>query len=345
LTATEHPSNASSVSDPALLKPYQRRIAAGGVTAVSVAVIGMVLFGVLWLLRLFVVTFANVIWPLVVASILAVLLRPVVDVFATRLRLGRIGAVVMLYVLVVVTIAVGILLLLPVVITEAINVVELTPLLLENARSLLEQANPELAAKISPEQGLGPMLTGLIPELRNEQDLVRASVPALQQLQELAIMFLAVATGVAIIPVYLFFLLIDDSVQKVNLDKQLSFLKPQWRQDILYLVEEFANAIIAFFRGQILIGLIMGALLAVGFWFADLRFAVIFGLALGILNIIPYLGTILGLATPCPWRTCSQAAASRWCWPPSACSWPCRSSRATCSPRGSWATPPACIPW
>ncbi|MCA1742568.1 MAG: AI-2E family transporter, partial [Desulfovibrionales bacterium] len=58
--------------------------------------------------------------------------------------------------------------------------------------------------------------------------------------------------------------------------------------------------IVAFFRGQILIGLIMGVLMAAGFSLVSLKFGAFLGLLIGILNIIPYLGSILGLLAVLP---------------------------------------------
>jgi len=49
-----------------------------------------------------------------------------------------------------------------------------------------------------------------------------------------------------------------------------------------------------------LIGLIMGVLMAVGFSVVGLKFGALLGIVLGLLNIIPYLGSILGLITTLP---------------------------------------------
>ena len=48
------------------------------------------------------------------------------------------------------------------------------------------------------------------------------------------------------------------------------------------------------------IALIMGALLAIGFTLIDLNFGIILGLGIGFLNIIPYLGSIIGIGTVLP---------------------------------------------
>jgi predicted PurR-regulated permease PerM len=68
----------------------------------------------------------------------------------------------------------------------------------------------------------------------------------------------------------------------------------------VFLIREFVTIMESFFRGQILIGLIMGALLAVGYTVVGLKFGLFVGLALGVLNIVPYLGTILGLGVALP---------------------------------------------
>jgi predicted PurR-regulated permease PerM len=110
----------------------------------------------------------------------------------------------------------------------------------------------------------------------------------------------AFATHAAIIPVYLFFFLLARGEPTGRLGSHLPFLKPDLRADVVFLVREFVTIIESFFRGQILIGLILGALLAIGFTLVGLKFGLLIGLALGILNIVPYLGTIIGLATVIP---------------------------------------------
>lgn len=44
----------------------------------------------------------------------------------------------------------------------------------------------------------------------------------------------------------------------------------------------------------------MGVLLAIGFTIIGLKFGLILGLVIGVLNIVPYLGTIIGLTITLP---------------------------------------------
>ncbi|MEE2777921.1 MAG: AI-2E family transporter, partial [Acidobacteriota bacterium] len=52
--------------------------------------------------------------------------------------------------------------------------------------------------------------------------------------------------------------------------------------------------------GQLLVALMQGLLLAVGFALTGLRYGFVLGLLLGFLNVIPYLGSMVGLAVCLP---------------------------------------------
>lgn len=127
------------------------------------------------------------------------------------------------------------------------------------------------------------------------------SIPAATQevLSRIGIV-IGVGTGLAIVPVYLFFLLKDDRDFTDDLENQLVFLKKEHRDDLLFLVKEFVSSLEAFFRGQILIGLIIGIMLAIAFTAMGVNFGMGLGLLIGVLNIIPYFGTIIGLGTVLP---------------------------------------------
>ena len=57
---------------------------------------------------------------------------------------------------------------------------------------------------------------------------------------------------------------------------------------------------VAFFRGQLVIASIQGVLFAIGFSLAGLKYGAVIGITLGFLNIVPYLGNIIGLGTALP---------------------------------------------
>ena len=104
----------------------------------------------------------------------------------------------------------------------------------------------------------------------------------------------------AVAPIYFAFFLMTDTAKVGDLEKFLPFLKRETRHDLLYLFEEFLNIIVAFFRGQLIIAFLQGLLFAIGFTLVGLKYGFVIGLTLGFLNIVPYLGNIIGLATALP---------------------------------------------
>ena len=67
-----------------------------------------------------------------------------------------------------------------------------------------------------------------------------------------------------------------------------------------YLAGQFVDIVVTFFRGQLIIASLQGLLFAVGFSLVGLRFGFVLGLVLGFLNIIPYLGSMIGLGIGLP---------------------------------------------
>jgi predicted PurR-regulated permease PerM len=104
----------------------------------------------------------------------------------------------------------------------------------------------------------------------------------------------------AVLPVYFAFFVMAERKEVGRLEDALPFLKPETRKDAVFLAQEFVTIIVAFFRGQLLIAAIQGALMAIGFSLVGLKYGLVLGFVLGFLNIIPYLGSIVGLGVTLP---------------------------------------------
>ena len=70
--------------------------------------------------------------------------------------------------------------------------------------------------------------------------------------------------GWFVVPVYVGFLMLMKPFPIQRFEDYLPFLKPETRADVVYLIREFVNIIVAFFRGQIIIAFLQGVLLAIG---------------------------------------------------------------------------------
>ena len=104
-------------------------------------------------------------------------------------------------------------------------------------------------------------------------------------------------TYLAVIPIYLFYFLGTNRNLIDDLERELSFLSDSIREDLIFLIREFVGIMVAFFRGQLLIGMIMGIGFAIGFSVSGLKFGITLGLFFGLLNVVPYLGSIIGITT------------------------------------------------
>ncbi|SMO33681.1 Predicted PurR-regulated permease PerM [Saccharicrinis carchari] len=98
--------------------------------------------------------------------------------------------------------------------------------------------------------------------------------------------FLFGVVGLLIILVYLVFLLVDF---KRIADGWPGLVPPQYREPVEEIFSDLTQGMQIYFRAQGLIALIVGVLLAIGFRIIGLPMAIIIGLFIGALNIVPYL--------------------------------------------------------
>ncbi len=244
--------------------------------------------------------FSGVLWPLATAGILALIIRPVVDGMQNRLKLNRVPAVVIMYLAFVLVLAGLMLLITPPLVEQILSFIEFIPEFWQRAIAEAEAHYPEWVS-FAEKQMEKPAIRRVVESLTQEaQSLLSQALPSLKAAGVGVIGVFGFITQLAIIPIYLFFFLLSRQDPTRSLGDQLPFLKPDVRVDVVFLVREFIAIVVSFFRGQLVIGLIMGALLAVGFSLVGLRFGLFIGLALGILNIVPYLGTIIGLSVALP---------------------------------------------
>jgi len=232
----------------------------------------------------------RVIWlPLAFAAGLVFLLEPAVKVFE-RLRIPRIvGAILAFLVLLAVIVAVGALVW-PTVQTQGAELIRQLPDLYVSVVSWLREV--AVAVGLSIDDFLS-------------QEAIEAWLrdPANQAtIQELLFGFGAgagvilrgVAETVAVVglaPVLAIYLLIDMKRFKAN---SLELTPPAYRKEVAYVSGEVATAMGSFVRGQLLVALIVGIASSIGMWAIDLPFWLLIGIVAGFLNLIPFLGPVVG---------------------------------------------------
>ena len=103
---------------------------------------------------------------------------------------------------------------------------------------------------------------------------------------------LTFVTGLLVIMLYVVFLLIDYHNMAA---RWRDYLPPSMRDDVSGFVEEFIQATNRYFRSQALVACCVAGLFAIGFSIIGLPLAILMGIFIGLLNMVPYLqivGTI-----------------------------------------------------
>jgi len=97
--------------------------------------------------------------------------------------------------------------------------------------------------------------------------------------------------GVIIVPIILYYLLMDIDLFKDNL---LIFVSEKNKDNFREIVIEIDRILSNFIRGRLIVCFIVGTLITIGLYLLNIKFYLIIGLVSGILNFIPYLGPIVG---------------------------------------------------
>lgn len=283
-----------------LLSPVQRKLVGFALAFGALCAIGWLLYRMLAGVALFIATFSGVIWPLAAAAIIALVLRPLVDVFEQKLRIRRIPAVILLFGLFVLVAAGMIATFVPAIVAQVIEFIAYLPDLWQRVLAWGKEHFPEWIA-LGQQYLEYPAVKSVINSLSDKaQGLLGGIATTLVSAGAGVFGLFGVAASFAVLPVYLFFFLLSRAEPTRALAGHLPFLRAEHRDDVVFLVREFIGILVAFFRGQLLIGFIMGVLLAIGFSVAGLRFGLALGLMIGLLNVVPYLGSILGLSIALP---------------------------------------------
>ena len=228
------------------------------------------------------------------------MVKPYYEAIRTRLKLGKVPALLVVFLSVIIPIAgVGWF---------------FGGLLFEQIKGLVQSVPTWWNASVAWVQVKAPALMQLYTDTKIGQAIGSAVegkgdalVSIAQYLGERAVSAGAgVLSGVAallfwvVAPIYFAFFLMADTSKIDNLERHIPFLKAETSKDVVYLFQEFLNIIVAFFRGQLIIAFLQGLLFAIGFTIVGLKYGFVIGLTLGFLNIVPYLGNIIGLGTALP---------------------------------------------
>lgn len=112
--------------------------------------------------------------------------------------------------------------------------------------------------------------------------------------------------SLVMVPIYLFFLLKESPAIERRWREYLPLRNSPLKDEVAAVLSQINNYIIAYFRGQLLVCLIDGALIGTALYCVGLNFAPLIGLLVVVLTMIPYVGIIL-----C-WVPAVLIAAAQW---------------------------------
>ncbi len=282
-----------------LSEQQQKTIAAALTILAAVVIVGAL--GVLfWVIGRFLSTFSAVLLPLAVAAVAALVFKPEYQWLRLRLRAPKVVAVALVFLSILIPIAAFSWIFGALIVDQISDLVARAPEVWASIRAMVSERWPKVMAVLSDSSILDRL--GAAVKGQEEALVDGLQVVSLKAIAAGAGVLRAVGTlfSWVVLPVYFAFFLIAEKDKKTSLEQWLPFLKPQTRGDVVYLVNQFIDILVAFFRGQLIIAFFQGMLFALGFTVVGLKYGFLIGLALGFLNIIPYLGSMVGLGVAIP---------------------------------------------
>ena len=95
-----------------------------------------------------------------------------------------------------------------------------------------------------------------------------------------------------LVPFFVFYILVDFHKWRSSFE---NLIPPRFRQPFSRLFDESGRILESYVRGQLVIGMVMAVCYAVGFWFLGVPAWAGIAMIAGLLNAVPYVGTILGI--------------------------------------------------
>lgn len=104
---------------------------------------------------------------------------------------------------------------------------------------------------------------------------------------------IASSLDMVLVPFFVFYILIDFARWRDSIEE---LIPPRFREPFSRMFDESGRILESFVRGQLVIALIMAVCYAVGFWFLGVPAWAGIAMIAGLLNMVPYFGTVFGFA-------------------------------------------------
>lgn len=294
------------MSEPKLPTPLQRKICWMGLTALAAITTLLITVGAGWVTIKAMAFLQPLLMPLAIAAILAYLLNPVVS-WLCRQRFRRTWSVITVFAIFIIFVTGVIFWIGPTIQRQGASFAKNLPSYSQHVQDLVTKSAEFVKNFMAPNTNIDSSQPDKIHDysvsLINQgiawlQQKIPDLVNALGQLAKNSIGSVFGIFGTLIsfilVPVLLFFFLLESPSIKKNWSLYLPLRNSPFKDEVVSLILEINNYLISFFRGQLVVSLIDGALIAIALmFFVHLDFALLIGIMVGILGLIPYAGIII----------------------------------------------------
>ena len=293
--------------------PFQRKVCWAGLSSVAALALVSVILIAGWSVIYLCGYLKPVLTPIAIAAVLAYLLTPVVALLC-RWKIPRTWAVIIVFVAFSAGLALIGLTVAPSIAHQGSVFVSKLPSYSQKITSLAKGSAEEIQ-RISDLKAHSAPTRSLLEDLSPENIKLYSYglvVEALQWLQQ-KLPTIASASGtflqksiggvfgvlgfllsLVLVPIFLFFFLLESPRIAEHWSRYIPLRASPLKEEIVSLLNEINDYLIHFFRGQLLVSLIDGAIVGLClFIFLRLDFSFLIGLMVGILCLIPYFGMIL----------------------------------------------------
>ena len=225
--------------------------------------------------------------PFLIAWLLAYLLQPIVRFFQVKLKLKSLLLSIICTLLVIFGSLIGIIWYLTPIVTNEIS--KLSELILIYTKGINVNTLLPVAWQNDIRYYLSHLNIESIMKDQNVMEVVKKIAPELWNIVNSSLDFILSLAVVIIVLLYLVLILLNYDKLANGLFKSIP---PNYRTLVTEIILDIENGMNRYFRGQALIALIVGTLFAIGFSIIHLPLAILLGLFIGLINMVPYLKII-----------------------------------------------------
>ena len=285
--------------------PSQNKMVATGITVFAFTVVLAFSLVLGWAMLKFLSFTSPALTPVISGLFLALLFKPYYDWFRSRVRNPTLALILMLT---SVLLPLGFILWFggAFVVTQMSHLLKTAPTIISRASDWVNHCFPNAQALLSQfgaqEGDLHLMFLAapkqfshnLLSQLGSTYgaNAVQAGVGLLKYLMGLLSWLVAL--------LFFAFFITRPAMRGDDYVKHLPFLKEETKAFVARQVDAFIDILVSFFQRQVIICLIEGILYGTGFMLVGLPYGFIIGFVLGVLNLVPLLGTVLCLPLALP---------------------------------------------